>query len=158
MLTRTAERVLWVASAIILTVMTFDVRRGRFAQRQVSAMAAIPAAPPAMRLIAADSLEEALTVLTENDVFRPSTAAVPASVPVTTVAPLPAAPRPPLVVRGLLGGPPWDAVLDGIPGRTGSVVVRAGDVIGALRVRAITRDSVIVESADTVWRLSLRRP
>jgi len=54
-------------------------------------------------------------------------------------------------------GPPWQAVLEGIPGKQGSVVVRVGDVFGELRIRSIRRDTVVVQGADTTWKLTVRR-
>ena len=75
------------------------------------------------------------------------------------IQPPPPAPKPPepaLVLAGILGGPPWEALLDGIPGHDGSILVHQGDVLGALRIRSVTRDSVIVQGADTTWRLALR--
>ena len=67
-------------------------------------------------------------------------------------------PRPSLRLAGILGGPPWRAVLDGLPGRDGSVVVRRGDVFDDLRVGMISRDAVIVTGLDTTWTLAIRRP
>lgn len=66
--------------------------------------------------------------------------------------------RPMLSVSGIIGGPSWEAILDGIPGREGGVLVRAGQVIGELRIRTIRPDTVIVEGSDTTWILTLRRP
>lgn len=62
------------------------------------------------------------------------------------------------VLRGILGGPPWEALLEGVGGREGSVLVRAGDVIGTLRVRSVGRDTVVVQDAETTWRLTLGDP
>jgi hypothetical protein len=64
--------------------------------------------------------------------------------------------RPVLVLRGIVGGPPWEALLEGIPDRQGSLLVRSGDVVGELRVRSIGRDTVVVQDADTTWRLTLK--
>ena len=66
------------------------------------------------------------------------------------------APRPALLLSGVFG-PPWQAVLEGIPGKQGSVVVRAGDAFGELRIRSIRRDTVVVQGADTTWKLTVRR-
>jgi hypothetical protein len=71
--------------------------------------------------------------------------------------PEPKAPRPTLVLRGIIGGPPWSAILEGIPGRQGSVVLRRGDTVAALVVRAVRRDTVVIEGADTTWRLTVKR-
>ncbi|HUK62590.1 MAG TPA: hypothetical protein VLV15_04625, partial [Dongiaceae bacterium] len=84
-------------------------------------------------------------------IFRPELEGVPP-------APRPPAPpHPVLALSGILGGPPWEALLDGIPGHDGSVVVRRGQALGPLRIRKITRDSVIVQGEDTTWRLGMKR-
>jgi hypothetical protein len=72
-------------------------------------------------------------------------------------APPPSPPKPVLVLRGIVGGPPWDAMIDGIPGRQGAVLVHRGDTLGGLTVSVIQRDTVIIHGADTTWRLSIRR-
>jgi hypothetical protein len=61
------------------------------------------------------------------------------------------------VLRGIVGGPPWDAMIDGIPGRQGSVLVRRGDTLGGLTVSAINRDTVTIHGSDTTWRLFIKR-
>lgn len=77
--------------------------------------------------------------------------------------PAPSAPEPPRTERprlrlaGIIGGPPWEAILEGAPGRPAGVLVRRGDVVGDLRIRRITRDTVVVQSADTTWRLTFQR-
>jgi hypothetical protein len=63
-----------------------------------------------------------------------------------------------LVLAGTVGGPPWAALVEGIPGREGAVLVRAGDVLGTLTVRTVKRDTVTIQARDTVWRLSLKKP
>ena len=100
--------------------------------------------------------------LAEHDPFRvarhPSPVAYRAEM--EGVAPPPPPPRPPnpvLALAGILGGPPWEALLDGIPDHPGATVVREGDVVAGLRIRAVRRDSVVVESRDTTWRLGIRR-
>lgn len=71
--------------------------------------------------------------------------------------PPPRAPRPGLAVSGIIGGPPWSAVLEGVPGRESGAVVRAGDTLGGLRVRAVRPDTVVITGTDTTWRLIVRR-
>ena len=63
------------------------------------------------------------------------------------------APRPSLALKGIIGGPPWQAVIDGVPGQPPGVVVREGERFDKLVVRAVTRDSVIIQGPDTSWVL-----
>jgi hypothetical protein len=84
-----------------------------------------------------------------NVAYRPELEGVPQPPPV---------PRPPLRLTGIMGGPPWQGVLEGVPGREGAAVVRAGDTLGVLRVRLVNRDTVIVQGMDTTWKLTVKRP
>jgi hypothetical protein len=74
--------------------------------------------------------------------------------------PAPTAPKPALVLTGIV----WDsrgnpaAVLDGLPGSAGPRVVRPGEQVGALQVRHIARDRVVVMGLDTLWTLTVREP
>lgn len=69
----------------------------------------------------------------------------------------PPPPRPQLAVSGIVG-PPWQALLEGVPGREGALPVRAGMQVGDLRIRSVTRDQVVVVGPDTTWRLPVRKP
>jgi hypothetical protein len=66
--------------------------------------------------------------------------------------------RPRLVLRGILGGPPWNALLDGLPEHESSVLVQVGDLFGDYRVRSIDGYAVVVQSADSIWKLTLEAP
>jgi hypothetical protein len=70
------------------------------------------------------------------------------------VTPPPKAPKPTLVLEGLVGDA---ALLDGVPGHSATAIARVGDTVGGLRVRRIGRDTVIVIGPDTTWRLTVRR-
>jgi len=63
--------------------------------------------------------------------------------------------RPPLAVSGIVG-PPWQALLEGIPNQQGAVVVRQGETYGELRIRTVRPDLVVVQGPDTTWRLRLK--
>jgi len=74
--------------------------------------------------------------------------------------PAPVPPKPALVLTGIVwdrGGNP-SAVLDGVPGAGGPRVVRSGERIGALLIRRIERDRVVVVGLDTTWTLTVREP
>lgn len=123
---------------------------------------AMPSAATAPVFVDADSLRAAASSAVSRDPFRlerrPSAVAYLAGLAQEAPSPPSAPPRPALLLAGIMGGPPWTAVVDGIPGASGSTVVRQGQVVVSLRVRRVTRDLVIIEGADTTWTLRLARP
>lgn len=102
----------------------------------------------------ADLEESSMTVIDANP-FRLSR--TPASVRFGRAkdATAPAESRPTLTLRGIVGGPPWQAVVDGIPGVAEGTVVRTGSLFDRYRVISVSRDSVIVLGPDTTWRLTM---
>lgn len=115
---------------------------------------------PDPALLSADTLRVATAELVARDPFRadrhPSSVAFRTDV--QGIAPPPKPPRPALSLAGIIGGPPWEALLDGLPGKEGSTLVRKGDVIDGFKIRSVSRDSVIVQAADTTWRLAVKAP
>ncbi len=152
------EALLWFGAvgALALAVIGW---RGAEAQAEVPPSVAIASAQ-VHSWPGVDTLRKAARLTTDRNPFRvdrrPATVAFDAQLEGAPPPP-PPMPRPPIVLVGILGGPPWQAVLDGIPGRSGSVVARAGESFGDLHVRAVRRDTVIVQGADTTWRLTIRR-
>lgn len=67
-------------------------------------------------------------------------------------------PKPVIAVTGIVGGPVWAAVLEGLPGLEGSRVLTAGDSAAGIRVLRITRFMVTLRGFDTVWNLGVRQP
>jgi hypothetical protein len=67
------------------------------------------------------------------------------------------APHPVLVLKAIAGGPPWQAVIDGIPGQSPGTVAQPGMRFDKLTVRVVTRDSVVIQGTDTIWVLSFRK-
>jgi hypothetical protein len=106
------------------------------------------------------ALARALDVVVTRDPFRiarrPSPVAFGAE-PTTPVPQIPPQPRPTLTLSGIVGGPPWTAVIEGIPGRETPIVVQRGDSIAGVVVRRVERDHVVVAAMDTVWKLTLKR-
>lgn len=159
---RSLEFALW-ATAIILV--TLAGSRGRSVASALSSSAS-PSPPwqassPAPVFIPSSAaLVSAAETLVARDPFRlerkPSgvrySPAMEGAPP-----PPPRSPRPTLAVAGILGGPPWEALVEGVPGRHGSTLVRRGDTLGGLRVRSITKDTVIITGMDTTWTLTMRR-
>ncbi len=123
---------------------------------------AIPAlARVAMPAFTRSALRAAAETTVANDPFRLSNSPpdVDAATRTSGVrSPGPArAPRPTLVLKAITGGPPWQAIVAGLPGQSGDAVVAPGAAFGALTVQSITRDEVIVRAPDTTWTLSLKR-
>lgn len=158
------ERALWGVSLVGAAVASWG-------WRSAIPRVALPPDPPTStpapaRVFVPESLMVAAAVITQADPFR--AARRPASIayrpelegaPPPVVAPLA---RPALVLRGVVGSPgAWSAVLEGVPGRQGGILVKRGDAIGIkelpLTVRSIGRDTVIVQGADTTWRLTVSR-
>jgi len=121
--------------------------------------AAAPTFP--RRPIAAESLNVLADRIVAADAFR--IARRPSPVPFGTTAnaaeaAVPKPPKPALVLSGIIGGPPWIGVVDGVPGHDQSVLVQSGDTLGGLRIRSVTKDHVLVAGLDTVWRLTVHQP
>lgn len=153
------ERVLWLGTAGLLVVAAAE-----FARRPVEAVGPERSAAAGLRyelrLSDAESVDAWTQRVAERDPFRlehrpPSIRYGGSSVsqiPVTHPA------RPSLSLVGTLGGPPWQAVVDGIPAQPTGAVVREGQRLGELMVIRVSRDTVIIEGADTTWVLTLREP
>jgi hypothetical protein len=115
--------------------------------------------------VAAESLTIASAILVERDPFRLDRR--PSSVPYApmlmdgALPPVVRPPKPTLVVTGIVGGPPWEALVDGIPGRAATVLVRRGDTFGdsasRMIVKRIAADTVVITGMDTTWRLTVRK-
>lgn len=145
----------WCASAAFTAVTLVGAR----APQPPGAPSALPRIAAGERTSSVDANSAANTLIA-TDPFR--TARHPSPVayrPELEGAPtLPSRlPRPALAVSGIVGGPPWSAVLEGVPGRGGGAVVQAGDTLGGLRVRAVRPDTVVITGMDTTWRLTVRQ-
>jgi len=122
----------------------------------------IPATPRVPRF-AAESLQDAAQVTVATDPFRLANAParisfastlVPNTAPVAAASPPPPA-RPTLIVRAIMGGPPWSAILDGVPGQSPGLVVSPNVTYEQIHILAISRDTVVVQGPDTTWHLTI---
>ena len=160
------EALLW---ALSLAVLLLGWSRWRRAEPEAAAPAgALGVTAPEPRRVPRDRLAAAGQTVTGGNPFRldrapapigfnqPALPGMPGMMPPPMYEP-PPPPRPALFVSGIVG-PPWQALLEGVPGREGAVVVKRGDVLGDLRVRDITERVVVVASPDTTWRLTVRTP
>ena len=154
------EQALWGVAALSLLFATLTVRAARATPNSpAQSVPGVASEPPR---IDPDSIARAAAYIVANNPFRlsrqPSTVAYSPALEGLAPPPTLRPPRPELVLRGIIGGPPWSAILEGIPGRDGSVMARRGDSLGTLIVRAVGRDTVIIKGADTTWRLTVKRP
>jgi hypothetical protein len=74
------------------------------------------------------------------------------------VAASPPVPRPHPVLTGVLWGSTSAALLEGIPGHEGAVVMSKGDTAGGLRLTRLKHDRVTLTGMDTSWTLTVRQP
>jgi hypothetical protein len=159
---RLVERFLWIcAAAGLLSAVVSWRQSGRLA-RSLDAPLVVQPPPAAVRPIEASALGRAADAIARGNLFRPERRPpdpTATSLPQGVQAPPQfGPPKAQLILRGLLGGPPWEAVLEGVPGREGSVLVRAGQVINGLTIRAVSANVVVVQGMDTTWTLTMPRP
>ena len=74
-----------------------------------------------------------------------------------SAAPAPAPSRPALALVGLVGGAPWNALLEGVPGRETGMLLQLGDSACGIRFVALRGDTVVLAGFDTTWSLVARR-
>jgi hypothetical protein len=117
--------------------------------------------PAAIARFSPDSLDNAAHLTVVNDPFRLANAPASVSFASTLVpssgpaAPVPPKVRPKFIVRAIIGGPPWSAILDGVPGQPAGLVVSPGAAYDQILVQAIGRDTVVVVGPDTTWHLTM---
>lgn len=155
------ERGLWGTTVLAVVVAVVACQRVRDVSAGDAGMR-VPVLPSGLTRADTLALEVQVETVIELDLFQPERAPVedapagpsPSFLPSAQIS----ASRPRLQLRGLVGGPPWDALIEGVPGRDGAVLVRTGESVGGLTVRAIRRDTVFIRGSDTTWTLTLSRP
>jgi len=151
---------LWLLTAVFFAG---AVERARFvSSTNVQRGGSQTAAPAFPQLpIAAESLNALADHIVGADAFRITRRPSPVPFGATAdarAANVPKPSKPALVLSGIVGGPPWIGVVDGVPGHDQTVLVHSGDTLGGLRIRSITKDHVLVAGLDTVWRLTVHQP
>jgi len=154
-----AERGAWAVAVLLVAV---GVARDGTQPPSTSETAFQPLAPlTATPVVSVGTMLEARTEVIGSDPFRidrrPSSVPFAPGALVSETFEPSRAPTLDLVLAGILGGPPWQAVLRGVPGRDGSVVVREGETLEDLSITRVDRDSVVVQGADTSWVLTVSR-
>jgi hypothetical protein len=151
---------LWGAALALALAAWTRVRHAVPAAGAMVPDAEAPAPAPVAR-VPAGVLAAAGEAARRGDPFRLDRAPAPVRfgappAPAPGMAP-PPPPRAPLTLAGVVG-PPWQALIEGMPGHAGAVVVRAGDRVEDLRILSVTREQAVVRGTDTTWRLTLKRP
>ncbi|HEX6053626.1 MAG TPA: hypothetical protein VFZ21_30360 [Gemmatimonadaceae bacterium] len=155
---RFVERSCW---AVLVIGIALATRFWRAAQSPSQPYAPLMPAVSAVHPTATErELVAAAGLIVERDPFR--LVRRPSPIPFTAEGdvanqPRPVIQRPALVLGGIIGGPPWTAILEGVPGRTIPIVVQRGDTLAGLRVREVAKNHAVVAGMDTVWRLTLKR-
>ncbi len=150
-------------SAIALTGMAASIRVAVRPLVRIEAPDAWrPGEPPAQPRSAPRRYGDSSAVVVARDPFRLSRTPAPVVYDPARLGQLDLLPppKPVLAVIGILwdGGRNPTAVIEGLPGADGPRVVRAGERIGGLRVRAIERARVLIVGMDTTWALAVREP
>lgn len=113
---------------------------------------------PAFAVTVGDTIPDAVDQIVERDIFQegasPATPGASEPIPPGAVS---VTARPVLTLRGVVGGPPWSAIVAGVPGRQEAVLMHLDDTLAGLRVATIRRDTVVLRAKDTTWILSLPR-
>lgn len=114
----------------------------------VQASAAIPARRA--------SLMHDVASIGRQGLFRPLSIASPGTPDSALSQPPPRLDPPSVQLKGVMGGPPWRAVLSvsGIAGE--DRVLGAGDSLGAVHVRAVSAVGVTLSFMDSTWKIPLR--
>ena len=156
------ERLLWLSAVSTAAggVVSVRVSAARvLAATPPTVLPAVGAVPARPR---ADSLESAVENITDRNLFRPERTSAekrtqpPAAMQMGMPMPVPST-KPRLVLRGVIGGPAWEAIIEGIPGHEGSVVLRAGQSLGGVTLRSVRSDTAYARGFDTTWALPLAR-
>ena len=153
------ERALWIMVLLSALIACISVYRQR-----ITVLAGIPHLPTSPRrslsptvMVTPDTRDEVRRILA-GDLFRREREALqPSAVlaPEQLTSKAPSQPKPRLSLNGLVGGPPWEAIVEGLPGHEGSYVVRAGDSVGGLKIRSVRHDGATIRGMDTTWVLKL---
>jgi hypothetical protein len=129
-----------------------------------TAVPAVPREPrkayPAVPIPPPDTagLAQAAAALRDRDPFRferkPTKVRFNPWEPTGVTAAAPRAPaRPTLGLVGVLGGPPWNALLKGVPGREAGVVLGVGESVNGIKLTRMHGDTAFVSGFDTTWVL-----
>lgn len=144
---------LWATTAVLLAAAAWTLRAHPTPTPPVgSARTHIGLLP---ERISRDSVTLAAEVVTAGNLFRPDRrAGDPSVMPLSDDAPV--TNKPQLTLRGLVGGPPWDVLVEGLPGREGTTVLRLGQEVSGVTAVSIRGGTATLRGYDTLWTLTFR--
>lgn len=159
------EQVIWIAASAVMLLAARQTMRANPGGASDGIIApshsAIASTTPALTMFDSDSLDSAAAHIVTHDVFRlerkPATVAYSIIPGAFIAAAAPMTPAIRIALQGTIGGPPWHAIISGVPGHDGTIVVSAGDTLGGVLIRRINRDSVTVRVKDSTWTVTLGR-
>ena len=130
--------------------------------QRVQTPVVLPTAIDPLRPPGDEVLDSAVDEIVDSNPFRLDHASLPVAVtqsPALVPPPAPPVPaRPPApILTAVLGGPPWRAVLEGVPGSDLPMVVSGGMRVGPFVVVTVGPMGVQLTAGDTTWNLRLRR-
>jgi hypothetical protein len=117
-------------------------------------------AAPGMTMFDGDLLDSAASHVVTHDPFRlerkPANVAFSITPPAIAGVP-PQGPPVRIALQGMIGGPPWRAIVSGIPGHDGTIMVSSGDTLGGVTIRRIDRSGITVRVKDSTWTVTLAK-
>lgn len=120
------------------------------------------AVAPAAEPVARADVDSSVVSLRQRDPFRlkrePTNVPFGSEPPAAVAPDAPRPPRPRLAVTGLAGGPPWTAVVEGVPGYENGLLMLMDEVAAGLRLDSVRGDTAFLSGFDTTWVLVLKRP
>lgn len=108
------------------------------------------------RTLTAAAYDSAVSDVIAGNVFRRHRSSAAEIAQQSALVPRPPMQRPHIELRGVMGGPPWQVLIDGVPGHQSSVLMRVGESVGGITVVGVKAGTVVLKGADTVWHLALR--
>lgn len=156
-MTRRTAALLWCSAGLLATAAAMH-GAGRY--RALLATAPVPPAGDAggaRRWAAPDARGEWASGTVAANPFRSTRDAAP--LPFGSVAPvvLDAPPAPVQITVTGVAGPPWAAIVQGLPSRPQGMVLRPGQRVAGIEVVHISQAGVRLRSADSVWTVGVRR-
>lgn len=147
------DRMLWTATVVLLAVAAWTLRARPAPTPPVGPAHVHPALW--FERSNGDSLMLAASAISDGNLFRANRGTSdPSSAPVPPAGAV--MPKPQLVLRGLVGGPPWEVLVEGLPGREGTTVLRTGQEVSGVTATSVRRGTAVLRGYDTVWTLTFR--